>query len=304
MRIPADEVQALISSASHSHNRRRPKHPSIDRMVRALRSSMRKSIDENLQAPIVLLDEAILFVIAFERYQYTQVNSFPFALQLTRVRGDLLSIRELIFLGQESAALAVARVFIEDIELAMGIVVEPEFALAYSDTEKDENKFWKDKVGYGKIYPLVQRFIERGGGNEEEVAAKLEFHRAMKNFLSDHIHPTFYSAFRTAFPVALKNPGMFVDRPLGILGEHFWPLCLFLAEEIQMFAACCINMFIRPDPPAALAGYIPNRELDDALAAAHILQELSKKYVDKLHEVYDVAKATWNISLDDDHDEV
>jgi hypothetical protein len=251
---------------------------------------------------MVLLDESVRFVVALERYQYTlkmPPEAMPFALQLTRVRSDLISIRELVLLGQESAALAVARVFLEDIELAMAAGVDPGFALAYRDAEKAVD-FWSKNIGYGKIYPFVQKFIQRGGGSDDQVAAKLANHKALKSFLSSHIHPTFSSAFRSAYPAALERPGMFFERPLGWVGESLWPLCLFVAEDVYSFSACCINIFIRPSPPSAFAGYLPSGELDDAIAVAHVLQELWLKYANDLHGAHEVATAAWEAALTED----
>jgi hypothetical protein len=297
MRIPSEEVQALLISAPHYT--RRPKRRSIDRMVGTLRTSMRRSIAQYLQAPMLLLDESIRVVLALEAYQYTRIlkpESAPFALQLSRVRGDLLSIRELIVLGQESAALAVARVFLEDIEISMGIAIDPDFAVAYGDAEPYDT-FWSKNIAYGRNNSRVQRFLEMGGGSDEQVAGKVQHHKELKNFLSGHVHPTHSSALRVAFPPALGYPGMFSVRPMGSIGANLSPLCLFLVDEVHSFSACCINILIRPEPPPALAGYVPNGELDDFVAAAHILQELSMKYLDGLREAHDAAQSAWRVAL-------
>ncbi|MDQ3562670.1 MAG: hypothetical protein M3436_00505 [Pseudomonadota bacterium] len=252
-----------------------------------------------MQAPMVLLDEAIRFMLAFEDHQFTRkltAESSTFALHLTRLRSDLLAVREMVSLGQESAALALARVFFEDIEIAMGLAIDPEFAIAYSNATQDD-AFWSKQIGYGKIYPRVRKFMEAGGGDTEHVDGKLSHHKELKSFLSGHIHPTTSSAFRAAFPLALNHPGMFAKRPLGSLGENLRPLCLTLADEVHVFAACCINMFIKPNPPPALAGYEPCGEMDDFLAAAHVLQELVVKYMEPLWQLHREAMAVWEGGL-------
>lgn len=260
---------------------------------------MRKSATRLIHAPMVLLDEAIRFLIAFEDYQYTRqllAESSTFALQLARLRGDLLSIRELILLGQESSALALARVFVEDIEIAMSIAIDPLFANEYRSAEA-EDSFWSKNIGYGNIYPKIKNFFERGGGSIDQVTADLDYHKRLKTFLSAHIHPTHSSALRTAFPPALHRPGAMFARPLGVIGSNLGPLCLFLAEEVHSFAACCINIFIQPDPPPALAGYKPNGQLDDAIGAAHVLQELVLKYADSLRAAHEVSQDQWKTIL-------
>jgi hypothetical protein len=278
---------------------------SLSRMVAGVRRKVKRQLAADLALPVLLLEEALRFVIAFENFQHTRklsANLAAFVLQLGRVRSDLLAIRELIYLGQETSALAVARVFVEDIEITMAAAIDSEFALGYSEAP-DREAFWMKNIGYGKIYPYVQRFVEGGRGTREQVEAKLEHHRALKTFLSNHVHPNISSAFRTVFPAILDRPGLFAFRPLGTAGENFGPLCCFIAEEIHGFAACCINMFIGKNPPPALAGYIPNSELNEALGYAHVLQELSTAHVDELYEAHSTKSRVWDQASFGDGDE-
>lgn len=297
MRIPPEEIETLLGSALVTT--RRPKRRSIDRLLAEVRRSMRASLDEHMQAPIVLFDEAVRFILTFEEFQFSRTlsaESSDFALHTTRLRSGLLAVREMVKLGQESAALALARVFFEDIEIAMGLAIDPQFAIAYGESAGND-AFWSKHIGYGKIYPKVRKFLEMGGGDSEQAEQQLSHHKELKSFLSGHIHPTTSSVFHTVFPPAHAYPGMFLKRPLGALGKNLRPLCLTLADEVHMFAASCINMFIRPDPPPALAGYEPCGELDDFLASAHILQELVVKYLEPLWREHIEASAAWEAGL-------
>lgn len=251
---------------------------------------------------MVLLDEAIRFLLAFEKFQFAQgltADRREFALHTVRLRSDALSVREMITLGQESAALALARIFFEDIEIAMALAIDPPFALAYGEATHDSD-FWSKQIGYGRIYPRVRSFLQAGVGATDVVNHKLQHHKDLKSFLSGHIHPTTSAAFRAAFPPSLEHPGMFGNRPLGSLGSNLRPLCLTLADEVHMFAACCINMFIRPNPPPAFSGYKPSAEMDEFIAAAHVLQELVVKYLDQLWDKYNEAMKAWDIASTSD----
>jgi hypothetical protein len=267
---------------------------------------MRKDIDAHLQAAFVLLEESLLFVMAFERFQYTRKSLGPkineFVFQISRLRGDLLSVRELILLGQESSALAVTRVFLEDLELAMALAIEPKFAVDYGEAQ-DTNLFWAKNIGYGKINPLVERFVARGGSSSEESRNMLQHHRDLKTFLSGHIHPNHSTAFRLAFPSALENPGLLANRPLGFVGEDLWPLCLFVGDAIHMFSACCINIFIRPDPPPALADYDPSPELMEAVGHAHAVQEIVVDRLEELHDFHSRKRDLWKKSFKEEASE-
>jgi hypothetical protein len=78
---------------------------------------------------------------------------------------------------------------VEDVEMAMALAEDTAFAVAYSDAS-NADAFWKGHIGYGKIYPLVERFIRRGDTSPEDSQARLEHHRAVKTYLSGHVHPT------------------------------------------------------------------------------------------------------------------
>ena len=294
MRITSEEIAALLTMITPTT--RRPKRTSIDHLLSQVRRSMRTAIDKHMQASMVLLDEAIRFLLTFENFLFTRgltAENRDFALHITRLRSGILSVRELVKLGQESAALALARVFFEDIEIAMGLAIDPDFSLAYANASKDSD-FWSKQIGYGKIYPRVQRFWAAGGADADLVNGMLSHHKELKSFLSGHIHPTSSSAFRAALPRALDNPGMFLKRPLGSLGEHLPLLCLILADEVQMFSACSINMFIRSNPPSVFSDFKPSGEMDDFLSAAHVLQQLIVKYHDPLWQRHQEMMVAWD----------
>lgn len=299
MRITSEEVHALVASGPVLAARV-PKRRSIDRQLSQLRRSMRTAIDQHMQAQMVMLEEAIRFLMAFESFHFNRglnKETNALALQIVRLRSGAISIRELIMLGQQSTALALARVFFEDIEIAMGLAIDPDFSLAYLEAP-NESDFWAKKIGYGNIYPKVEKFLKSGGGDEDEVRGRLQHHKKLKSFLSGHIHPTTSSAMRLAFPLALQSPGRLQNRPLGSLGDNLSPLCLLLVEEVHSFAASCINMFIGADPPPALSGYSPCKELHEFLTAAHVLQELIVKHSDLLQERHDEAVAAWMTEAD------
>lgn len=300
MRVTPEEIRSLLASAPRTT--RRPKWTSLNRLVGKIRRLMLSAIDERMQAPMALLDVAIRFLLAFESYQFARgltVENREFVVHITRLRSDTLAIREMILIGQESAALALARVFFEDIEIAMGLAIDPQFSLAYGEAS-DDSDFWAKQIGYGKNYPRVRRFLEIGGNDAEAADGKLNHHKQLKSFLSSHIHPTNSSALRAVFPPTFEHPGMFLERPIGSLGECMHPLCLTLADEVYMFSACCINMFISPNPPLAFAGFKPSGEMDDFIASALVLQELVLKHLKPLWHTYEEAVTIWYAGVSSD----
>lgn len=283
MYIPLERVKQLLAEApklGHRSQRR-----TVDQLTGKLRREIRCGIDKHMQAWMVLVDEAVQFFIHFEKYQYSRQLSeetVPFVMQISRTRSTLLSIRELIALGQESPAQALGRIFVEDLEMSMALAEDSAFAKSYADAV-DTLKFWQVNIGYGEINARVERFIRLGGGSADECEDRLKYHRSVKSYFSKHIHGDHSVALRVAFAPALSQPGQFYTPTLGALSTNLPHLCMFIADEVHMFSACCINLFTKPSPPAALANYEHNDTLNDFIASAHVLQKLMLEYSEDLY---------------------
>jgi hypothetical protein len=160
---------------------------------------------------MVLLDEAVQFFVHFERYQYSRpltTESSLFAQQVSRLRSDAISVREVIVLGQEAPANVLIRSFVEDIELAMAFAIDPSFAAAYSEAD-DQTAFWRNQIAYGRIYAKVSEFLQRGGSEAAEVESRITYHKQVKDALSGHVHSARHSTLRAAAAPSLSHPGMF-----------------------------------------------------------------------------------------------
>ena len=244
---------------------------------------------------MILLDESVRFFMYMEHYQFsrklTPVTS-SFALQMSRLRSDILSVRELVVLGQEGTAHVIGRSFVDGIELAMALAEDPDFALAYTESVKDDD-FWAKMIGYGRIYVRVERFLRASGVEESEVVNYISRHKSMKNALSDHVHIINYSAFRAAVSPSITRPGMVQIGHVGSISAQLPQLCLALAVESHVFAACCVNSFARAEPTPAFANYKLTAKLQDVITSTHVLQELLVRYGDSLRE--------WSSDFFDEH---
>jgi hypothetical protein len=283
MRISRKELSSIAASGS-PFSKQRASRANINKVADGIRIRLRLDIEQHIQPWMTLLDEAVRFFMYFERYQYTRKlahDTSPFALQLSRLRSDVLCIRELISIGQEGAAHVIARGFVDGIELAMSLADDPKFSVAYSEAD-DQSEFWKKNIGFGKIYVRVERFIRRTGGSVEQIDSLIAKHKAIKKSFSGHVHIASYSAFRSAAVPSITHPGMLHIGGLGYLSIHMPRLCMLIAEETHTFAACCINAFVKPNPPKVFSGYRPTKKLHDAITSAHVLQELLMKYGDQL----------------------
>lgn len=295
MRIPKKQL-AKIDGGAPDLGFKAVKVSLVGKMRRA-RASVRAQIESHHQAAFVVFEEAVKFIVAFENFQFERDDrpkeTTPFILMLARVRADVIAIRSLLLDGQESAALAMARVFFEDIELTMATAVDPQFATNFMDAETS-NLFWAKNIGYGKIYPYVERFLQLGKQGKAISAEHVSHHKAMKSFLSEHVHPSMGSAFRLVAPVSLEHPGLFANRPMGWFGEASGTLCVHIAEEIQAFGATCINSFIKPNPPISFANYKPSPLIATFMRPAHNLQTLLSKYSSRIYADYKKKSSRWD----------
>jgi hypothetical protein len=284
----------------------KPRPVSIQGRVRSSTRKVRDDIRNNHSAALTLLEEAIRFVISFEDYQHFRDDrnkeTVPFKFLLSRIRADLIAIHQLLMIGQETSALAVSRVFLEDIELTMATAIDLDFSNGYLDSSSGD-AFWSQRVGYGKIYPLVEKFISHGASDSHDAKNHIQHHKQLKTFLSGHVHPSFSAALRTVLPPVLDRPGLFANRPLGWFGTNSARLCLYIADEIQTFSACCINMLVRADPPLALSGFKPDKNMAAFLLPAHTLQELTTRYSHRLHSEYEQRSLKWENACDGQQDE-
>ena len=98
-----------------------PVRLNISRRIHTLRSKIAREIDRHMQGWKVLLDESVQFWILFERLQHSRrfnKRTSVFAMQLAKLRSTVISIREVILLGQDIPAHTLTRAFVEDIEVA------------------------------------------------------------------------------------------------------------------------------------------------------------------------------------------
>lgn len=277
-RIDPKEVEDVLSKSVYLPKRL----ISVEHAVRRLRRTVRQEIDSHMQPWSILLDESVRFFINFERLQrtrkFTKVTS-TFAMQIGRLRSLTLSIRDLVYLGQESPAHALTRVFLDDLELAAVIVDDPDFALQYmnEDAAHDEEEFWKQNIGYGRIYPRYHRFLIRAGWTKRAAERQINIHRQTKNVLSGYVHPSPATTFRGLASPSWTHPGKVAIDTLGHTSIHMPGLCLFVASETRYFAASILNLLFGDDPPLALKDY-KRKRVSGIAASTMILQELMDKH--------------------------
>ncbi|WP_447940981.1 hypothetical protein [Pseudoxanthomonas mexicana] len=249
-----------------------------------LRSRLSKKIDEKLQPWFILLDESVQFFVQFERflYQFPLSNELMgYAVMVSKLKRDILSIRELLAIGQDMTARVLARTFIEDIEIAMALALSADTCRAFASTH-DTNDFWNKHIGYGKVYDKMTQYLLACGVPEDRARVLVERHREAKKMFSESTHGGRNSSLFSAFSPALSDPGQVNFLALGAVTYATAELALFVAQETHAFAGSVVNGTMHPRPLHLYAEFETTGRFMNAAGSAYVLQELLLRYEESL----------------------
>lgn len=288
VRIDATTVQALVDSAELLHIAAFPPadcgRVDVPRELDALRQRLKVQREEHLQPWFVLLDECIQFFIQFERYLYEvplSSNLTAYAVTISKLKRDLVAIRELLAFGQDMAANVLSRTFIENIEIAMALALDAATCEAFAHTT-DTNSFWNKHIGYGRVYEQMLRYSAACDVQEERAKQLVERHKEAKKLFSDSTHGGRDSSLFTAFSPSLTNSEEVHFLSLGAHTYHTQFLALFVVQETQAFAGSMVKGTMSRSPLHLYKGFKPTGRFMNAAASAHVLQELLARYEARL----------------------
>ena len=284
IRIDASTLQTLLAWAELLHGAAfLPAdcgRVDVSRELDALRQRLNAQRDEHLQPWFVLLDEGIQFFIQFERYLYEvplSSNLTAYAVTISRLKRDLVSIRELLAFGQDMAANVLARTFIENIEIAMALALDATTCEAFAHTP-DTNSFWNKHIGYGRVYEQMLQYSAACDVEEARAKQLVERHKEAKKLFSDSTHGGRDSSLFSAFSPSLTNSDEVHFLSLGAHTYHTRFLALFVAQETQAFSGSMVKGTMSRNPLHLYKGFKPTGRFMNAAASAHVLQELLARY--------------------------
>jgi hypothetical protein len=279
----ADEFCAASADTRYGEARR----IDVDKSIAALRRSIRRAARTHLHASIVVFDEALQFLIHLEAtlLEYARgPKAFAFATLVSRMKCLAVSFRELVLIGQADAARLIVRAFLETSELATVSMADAEFAIAYApdDLSFDDQAFWKQNVGYGKIYPVLTSVYVQAGLSRELSEQAVKWRKGWKDDLSGAVHGAAWSAYQCAIVPSLESPGMGVAKALGHLSAHTPALCKVMLDEVSLFSEVFLQLLHSKVVPDNLKALGTGPELASTLAAADTFKELFTQLVDEL----------------------
>lgn len=249
-----------------------------------LRLRLGEKIDEKLQPWFILLDESVQFFVQFERFLY----QFPlgselmgYAVMVSKLKRDILSIRELLAIGQDMTARVLARTFIEDIEIAMALALSADTCRAFASTH-DTNEFWNKNIGYGKVYDKMSQYLLACGVPDDRAGLLVDRHREAKKMFSESTHGGRTSSLFSAFSPTLSEPDRVNFLSLGALTYVTAELALFVAQETHAFAGSVVNGTMHPRPLHLYDQFVTTGRFMNAAGSAYVLQELLLRYEDTL----------------------
>jgi len=288
VRIDPATVQALVDRAELLHIAAFPPadfgRVDVPRELDALRQRLKVQREEHLQPWFVLLDECIQFFIQFERYLYEvplSSNLTAYAVTISKLKRDLVAIRELLAFGQDMAANVLSRTFIENIEIAMALALDAATCEAFAHTT-DTTSFWNKHIGYGRVYEQMLRYSAACDVEEERARQLVERHKEAKKLFSDSTHGGRDSSLFTAFSPSLTNTEEVHFLSLGAHTYHTKFLALFVVQETQAFAGSMVKGTMTSNPLHLYKGFKPTGRFMNAASSAHVLQELLARYEARL----------------------
>lgn len=290
MKIEASVVQKLIDQASRLQLAAEVPADcgriNVAAELQSTRERLAERIDAHLQPWFVLLDESIQFFVQFERYLYEfplSNNLAGFAVTVSKLKRDVISIRDLLAIGQDMNARVLARTFIEDIEISMALALSAETCRAFATTH-DTNEFWNRHIGYGKVYDKVLQYLLACGTEEERSKSFVDRHREAKKMFSESTHGGRQSALMSAFTPSLTDREEVHFLSLGALSYVTAQLALFIAQETHAFAGSIVKGRMIADPLHLFRDFPITGRYMNAVGSAYVLQELLMLYEGELEK--------------------
>jgi hypothetical protein len=253
----------------------------------ATRLRLKTAIDQKLQPWFVLLDESIQFLVQFERFLFEAPLSSElagYAITVSRLKHDVISIRALLTIGQDMSARVLARTFIENMEIAMALALSADTCQAFAGTS-DTNAFWNTHIGYGKVYDKVHQYMLGCAVDESRARAFVERHREAKKLFSASTHGGRDSSIFSAFAPTLSNPEEVHFLSLGALTFETARLALFVVQETHAFAGSVVKGTMHTRPLHLYGRFRATGQFLSAAASAYVLQELLLRYEEKLEDL-------------------
>lgn len=280
MRIESEIVENLVTEASRLQiaaikpaDRGRI---NVNSELLALRERLAQRIDQYLQPWFVLLDESIQFFVQFESYLFEAPLSSDltgFAITVSKLKRDVISIRELLLIGQDATARIVARAMVEDVEIAMALALSAETCAAFAGTD-DSNDFWIKHIGHGRVKEKLLQYLAACEIDEQSARALLERHRAAKKHFSESVHGGKRSSLASAFAPSLTNPDELHFLSLGAVTGATADLALFVARETQIFAGSVVKGRMTEKPLHLFREFRITGRFMNAAGSAYVLQSL------------------------------
>jgi hypothetical protein len=195
----------------------------LDRYLRRTDREARAHVRKLIPQHSLLLELACTMMVLLTRYVIKGPGNRQrgaYAALQNRATNDLLCSRHLLETGFEQSAGATTRSYLETLDLALACIGDAGFAEAYSADDADTDSFWREQVGYGRIYTHVAKAMRLAELDADLVEEKIARRRSQKTVLSRTVHADFGSAFRSWAPPPLGYPGMVSTAPHGVANTN------------------------------------------------------------------------------------
>ncbi|WP_066499001.1 hypothetical protein [Abyssisolibacter fermentans] len=246
-------------------------------------------LDKELYLWSYIFDISIEFMYllhkkSFECFNYDKENQSPaFSLICGKLTSLLLGIKELLSIGHEDNARLLSRTFLECVDIALVSLYDEAFEdFIVPGDEICSKEFWKKKIAYGKINNKIRQVINIAGIDDVEMKYYLSQRKKVKSILSDSVHLSSSTIFRSNLIPSIKYKGKLSVNLLGHISTHTPQHMMYIIDEVFHFGSIIIKLIMSKKSPKLFSQFTEIENSKDLFVYFLFLQELVVKYGDCL----------------------
>lgn len=198
----------------------------------------KKMIDVHLDDFFQLYDVGISVIIEIHNICKNKLSSsksgFVYSCITAKIVTQLLSIRTLLNSGMLDTVKCLVRPFHEAMDILFACMGNNEFLAEYGNTNDmyDNNQFWKDNIGRGKIKSHISKLFKLLDVPEEYRTYYFDGRKGSLRFLSESVHSSFNSIFSSFIMSTID--GKCSDNIYGKVTTAYPNLMFSLLEDINL----------------------------------------------------------------------
>jgi hypothetical protein len=262
----------------------------IDQLLNEAEQECKIDVEKCLSIWIVAYKLCIVFIyrlheLIFNCYQNNKELPNSIFLLTGKICSLLVADMKLLCLGHEDNARIITRTLIDTIELAIVALLDNTFDVySMSDGKFDEKKFWEENIAYGKIHNRIKPALQKVGFDKESINDYILSIKKIKKVLSESVHPTKFSLFRSTLIPSLRYNDQLSLNVFGHISSHTCSHMSTIIEQIYRFASIIMQSIMLKEPLPYFKNATKVGGLNNVSVSFFVLQEYIMRYDEQLYK--------------------